>query len=169
MSTRNKKRKRKRKGSINRTLDFSSETASSLAAAAGLPYSNTIASNATTNELFVQPNDGLSTGLMIRYAENAAAAPAQRSNSARTTSSSLSELDAIHKGPASYEKYLDNKKKNTVTNTTKGTNTYAEIDDQGDVIMGGRKTRRKKRRRKRRRKTRRKKRKRKRKTKKRRK
>ena len=108
MSKRNEKNKNKRKRSsidqeFNRTL-FPSTVASSLTAAAGLPNSDSIASNAMYNDLFVQPNDSPSTGLMIRYAENGAAATAQRSNSARTTSSSLSELDAIHKGPASYEK-----------------------------------------------------------------
>ncbi len=171
MYTRNKNKKRKRSPErkrspkLNRTLDFPSKAASAAAAAAGLPNSDRIASNAMSNDLFVRPTH-LSTGFLIRYNENdSAAAPAQRSNSARTTSSSLSELDAIHKGPESYEKYLDNKK------NTKGTNTYARVDEDGDVIMGGRKTRRKKRRRKtkKRRKTKRKKRRRKRKTKKRRK
>ena len=166
MSTKQKTRKRKRKRSskgFNRTL-FPSTVASSLTAAAGLPNNDRIASNAMSNELFVQPNAGLSTGLKIRYAENEAA-PAQRSNSARTASSSLSELAAIHdSNPTSYQEYLDNKK------NTKGTNTYAKMDEQGDVIMGGRKTKRKKRRRKakKKRKTKRKKRRRKRKTKKRR-
>ena len=111
MSTRNKNKRKRKRSSIKRTLDLPSEAASYLTTAAGLPYSNTIASNAMTNDLFVQPNE-LSTGFLIRYAENdAAAAPVQRSNSARTASSSLSELDAIHKGPASYQEYLDNKKK----------------------------------------------------------
>ena len=179
MSTRNKnknKNNRKRKRSsknqeFNRTLDFPSKAASAAAAAAGLPNSDRIASNAMSNDLFVRPTH-LSTGFLIRYNENdSAAAPAQRSNSARTTSSSLSELNAIQGGPESYVKYLDNKK-NTETNITRGTNTsYAEIGEDGDVKMGGRKTRRKKRRRKtkKRRKTKRKKRRRKRKTKKRRK
>ena len=35
-----------------------------------------------------------------------------------------------------------------IKKNTKGTNTYARVDEDGDVIMGGRKTRRKKRRRK---------------------
>ena len=64
-------------------------------------------------------------------------------HSARTASSSTSELNAIQGGPASYKKYMDKKK------NTKGTNTYAVFDEQSNVRMGGRKTRRKKRRRKR--------------------
>ena len=140
MSTENKnKKKRKRSDGIKRTLDFPS-AAESLTAAAGLLNSAAIASNAMSTDLFVKP-PSLSSGLLIRYAENDAAA-AQRSNSARTASSSTSELNAIQGGPASYKKYMDKKK------NTKGTNTYAVFDEQGNVRMGGRKTRRKKRRRK---------------------
>ena len=152
----NKKGKRKRsperKRSINRTLNFPSTAT----------YSNTIASNAMSP----------SSGLMIQYDVNdTAATPAERQNSGssvRSVSSSMAELRAAANDK--YPSYLRDKILSDTNRKSKGTNTYAKIDDAGDVIMGGRKTRRKKRRRKtkkRRRKT--KKRRRKRKTKKRRK
>ena len=77
MSTRNKRKRkrlpeRKRSPELNRTLDFPSTAAESVITAAGLPYSNTIASNAMSP----------SSGLMIQYDVNdTAATPAQRQNS----------------------------------------------------------------------------------------
>ena len=145
-------RKRKRKGKRKRQSDGPSVAASALIAASGLP---------------MEAQYPVSRRLELQYESDDAVDIPQRSNSTRTASSSLSELAAIHdSNPASYQKYLDSKKRVHST----GTNTYARIVD-GDAIMGGRKTRRKKRRRKakKKRKTRRRKRRRKRKTKKRRK
>lgn len=142
-----RKSKRKKTRKRKRRHEGPSVAASALIAASGLP---------------MEAQYPVSRRLELQYESDDAVDIPQRSNSARTTSSSLSELAAIHdSNPESYQEYLDNKK------NTKGTNTYARVDEQGDVIMGGRKTRRKKRRRKR--KTKRKKRRRKRKTKKRRK
>ena len=142
---RKNKNKRKRKRKRNTRDEGLSVAASALIAASGLP---------------MEAQYPVSRPLRLQYEFDGPVVIPQRSNSARTASSSLSELAAIQRDQ--YPEYLDSKK------DPKG---YVTQVDPHTLLFGGRKTRRKNRRRKtkKKRKTKRKKRRRKRKTKKRRK